>query len=121
MATRKQKLAVDKLVGNGGNVTKAMRESGYSENTLHTPSKLLDSKGFLELMDEYGLTDDLLIKSLVDDIRAKPSNRTQELTLAIKMRGRIIDRQDITTAGEQLKVALVEFVGDHATEPKNNS
>ena len=36
MATLRQKKAVDNLVGNGGNVTQAMRDAGYSENTLNT-------------------------------------------------------------------------------------
>lgn len=102
MATTKQKNALSKIVENGGNVSRAMRDVGYSPETAKSPSKLLDSKGFMQLMDEKGLTDDLIITSLVDDIKAKPSNRTQELTLAVKMRGRMQDRveQDITHHGD---------------------
>ena len=102
MATVKQKKAAENLVGNGGNVTKAMRDAGYSENTLNTPSKLLDSKGFMELMDQYGLTDTLIIQSLVDDINNKPKNRVPELQLAVKMRGRMMEKVDHTTDGKPL-------------------
>jgi len=106
MPTSKQKRAVDKMVENGGNASRAMLEAGYSENTAHTPSKLLNSKGFMELMDEKGLTDTLIVDALVEDIKAKPGNRTQELTLAVKLRGRIIERADLTSDGEKLGVSL---------------
>lgn len=92
MPTIKQKKALSKIVENGGNVSKAMRDAGYSPATAENPSKLLDSKGFIQLMDEKGLTDDLIITSLVEDIGSKPGNRTPELTLAVKMRGRLTER-----------------------------
>lgn len=106
MATEKQKRAVNKIVENGGNISKAMRDVGYSVETAKTPSKLTDSKGFIELMDELGLTDDLIVNALVEDINAKPQNRTQELQLAVKMRGRLIDRADITSNGNELGVTV---------------
>lgn len=108
MVTIRQKKALNEIVENGGNVSKAMRDVGYSPETAKSPSKLLDSKGFMQLMDEKGLTDDLIINSLVEDIKAKPANRTQELTLAVKMRGRMQDRieQDITHHGD------VKFIND---------
>ena len=59
MATEKQKNAFDKIVENGGNVSKTMVEVGYSENTAKTPQKLTESKGWAELMEEY-LPDRLL-------------------------------------------------------------
>ncbi len=51
MATEKQKKAMDKMVENGGIISKAMIEAGYSENTANTPQKLTDSKGWKELME----------------------------------------------------------------------
>lgn len=106
MATQKQKKAADIIVENHGNVSKAMLEAGYTPATAKNPSNLLDSKGFVELMEEKGLTDSLIVDSLVADIKAKPGNRTQELTLAVKMRGRIIERADLTSNGESLGVTL---------------
>jgi len=51
--TLKQKRATELLVGNGGNVTKAMIGAGYSPATANTPQKLTESKGFEELKKEY--------------------------------------------------------------------
>jgi len=87
MPTIKQKKAVDNLVGNGGNVTRAMREAGYAEDTLNTPQKLTESKGFKELMAEYGLTEGLITKSLVADINKKPGERVKELNLGAEILG----------------------------------
>jgi len=61
MATVKQRLAVKNLAENGGNVSKAMRDAGYSAMTATTPKKLTERKGFQELMDEF-LGDALLAK-----------------------------------------------------------
>lgn len=60
--TIKQKTAIEKVVGNGGNVTKAMIEAGYSPNTANTPQKLTESKAWMELMDEHIPDNVLLIK-----------------------------------------------------------
>ena len=53
MATARQKVAAKKVVENGGNVSQAMIEAGYSPNTAHTPQKLTESKGWDELMEEF--------------------------------------------------------------------
>lgn len=42
MATSKQQKALAKIVENGGNVSKAMRDVGYSVNTAKTPQKLTE-------------------------------------------------------------------------------
>ena len=69
MPTIKQKKAFDNLVGNGGNVTKAMRDAKYSENTINTPQKLTDSKGWEELV-EKNLPDSLLAKTHLEGLKA---------------------------------------------------
>jgi hypothetical protein len=97
MTTIKQKLALKKIVENGGNVTQAMRDVGYSEATINNPSSLTKSKGFNMLCEEKGLTDDLLINALVEDIREKSGNRKAELELGFKIRGRLINKQEITS------------------------
>jgi len=61
MPTIKQKKAVEKIIENSGNVSKAMREVGYSPITAINPSNLTNSKGFKELM-EKNLPDNLLTK-----------------------------------------------------------
>lgn len=49
----KQKKAFDKVVENGGNISRAMIDAGYSENTAKTPQKLTESTGWQELMETY--------------------------------------------------------------------
>lgn len=84
--TIKQKTAIGKLVENGGNVSKAMRESGYSPKTAKTPSKLTRSKSYTQLLDEI-LPNDHLLNALRLDIDANPGNRRAYLELAFKLKG----------------------------------
>src|SRR6185312_4486113 len=60
--TLKQKLAVEKMVENGGNKSKAMLEAGYSPATAKTPQKLTESKGFELLLQDY--RNELLAKGI---------------------------------------------------------
>lgn len=53
MATAKQKEAFDRTIENHGNVSKSMREVGYSEAHSTNPQELTKSKGWKELMDEH--------------------------------------------------------------------
>jgi len=59
--TEKQKKAFNEIVENGRNKGDAMIRAGYSINTSVAPTKLTNSKGWLELMDKY-LPDKLLTK-----------------------------------------------------------
>jgi len=118
VATNKQKRAVDIMVENGGNASKAMREAGYSPQTAKTPKKLTGTKGYQEILEEYGLTEALIVTSLVKDINTKEGNRVTELTLGAKIRGMLTDRTDITTGGAPIAPILVKFVGE---DNKQNS
>ena len=89
MATMKQKKAFDKIVENRGNISRAMLDVGYDETTAKNPKNLTESKGFKELCEEYGLTDDLLVTSLVEDIKEKKGNRRAELELGFKIKGKL--------------------------------
>lgn len=100
MTTLKQEFAAQKMVENGGNISKAMVDAGYSVNTAKTPQKLTTSKGFIELCESYGLTEDLLVNSLVEDIMSKKGNRKQELELGFKVRGLLVQKTDITSGNE---------------------
>ena len=107
MATIRQKLALHKSIKNGGNISKAMVEVGYSANTAHTPQKLTESKGFIELCEEIGLTDDFLAKALYDDIKAKKQDRKPELELAFKVKGRLKE-QDEKPKGNTYNIFIAE-------------
>lgn len=111
MATEKQKLAVKKIVENHGNISKSMREAGYTDATAKNPINLTSSNGFKELCDKVGLTDDFILQALTDDISAKPANRVQELSLASKIKGMQIDRVDHTSAGKPI-VQLVNSIAE---------
>lgn len=82
MATLKQKRAVKKLLENGGNVSKAMKEAGYSKATSKTPKKLTEGKGFQELMKEY-LPDALLAKVHQEGLAATRLNGVGGMKLNI--------------------------------------
>lgn len=120
MATEKQKRAIDLLVGNGGNVTKAMIDAGYSKNTANTPQKLTESDGFKELCEEYGLTDELLLDALVEDIKSKKGNRKAELELGFKVKGKLTDKIDHTTKGEKILILPPELINKNATSSSSD-
>ncbi len=87
MATLKQKRAIEKTLENGGNVSMAMREVGYSESTVNNPANLTTSKGYMALLFDYGLTEGLITRALVEDIKTKKGRRTQELALGAELLG----------------------------------
>lgn len=102
MATEKQEKALNKMLENGGIASRAMLDAGYSLATAKTPQKLTGSLGFVELCEERGLTDNFLIDALIEDIKAKPGNRTAELALALKIKGRVLKQLDITSKYEPI-------------------
>jgi len=57
----KQQRAIDNVVENGGNISKGMRDAGYSIETAKNPSKLTNSRAWREIMEEY-LPDETLAK-----------------------------------------------------------
>lgn len=85
MATIKQKKAFDNIVENGGNISKGMIDAKYSPNTAKTPQKLTESKGWIELMDEY-IPDKELVKIHKEGLKAnrkifKNNNETGEIEM----------------------------------------
>jgi len=106
MATLRQKKAVKILVGNGGNVTAAMREADYAEATVNTPQKLTESKGYKELMDEV-LPDSFLAKK-----------HKELLTTPIKRR--VFIKGDLETETEELDTQAVKAGLDMAYKVKGS-
>lgn len=62
MATLRQRIAFDKVVENGGNVSRAMIDIGYSPATAKTPQKLTESVGWKELVNEHMSDGELMVK-----------------------------------------------------------
>ena len=112
--TIRQKRTAQLAVENGGNITQAMRDAGYAEATVNNPSNVTATASWKELMEAY-LPDDMLLRALADDIEKKVGNRTAELTLAVKMKGRLIEKIDQTSGGEKIQPILVRFIGDEST------
>ena len=106
--TGRQKTAAASLLDNGGSIASAMRVAKYSEATIKSPQKLTESRGFLALCDELGLTDDFLVSALTEDIGVKKANRKPELELAFKIRGRLKDNIAIT--GNDGTILAIEYV-----------
>lgn len=103
MATIKQKIAFKEVV-NGSTITRAMKVAGYAESTADRTNKLTRTKGFLELCDSIGLTDEFLTSALHDDIKTKKGKREKELRLAFQIRGRIKGDSDPSTTNNILIV-----------------
>lgn len=53
-------MAAEKVIENHGNISKAMKEVGYSPATAKNPKNLTESKGWNELMDKYLPDDEVL-------------------------------------------------------------
>jgi hypothetical protein len=88
MPTIKQRKALENIIENHGNISKAMRDAGYDEDTAKSPSRnLTNSVGFKQLLEEMGLTQELITTALVDDIKDKPGKRLGELTLGANILG----------------------------------
>lgn len=115
--TLKQKAVAEKMVGSGGRLTvsEAMREVGYSENTIDTPTKLTESKGWKELMEDY-LPDDEVFEAHRRGLTAKkwltshtePDREVEDIPtqlkavdITYKVKGYYVDKQvNILNNGE---------------------
>lgn len=112
----RQKLVAQKVVENRGNVSKAMKEAGYSDAYASNPQQFKASKTWEELLDEY-LPDDLLTKVALEGLFAKriqtsPTEGDREvedyavrqryLETTLKMKGKIIDKKDVTSGGRPI-------------------
>jgi len=62
------------MVENGGNISQAMRDAGYSPATAKTPQKLTKSKSWQKLMKKY-LHDEYLISKHIQLLDATVSDK----------------------------------------------
>ena len=91
------------MVENGGVASRAMIDAGYSPQTAKVPGKLTDSKGFMEVYAELGLTPGLVTQALVEDIKGKPKRRLGEMNLAAEVLGM---KKNAETRSEQPSVIV---------------
>lgn len=122
--TIKQRRAMRLAVENGGNVSRAMREAGYSPQTAKNPSKLTETIGWEQLLEKY-LPDELLALKAFEGLEATTvktsltepdktipdySVRQRYLETALKMKNKIIDKKDLTSNGKEINPLLVKFI-----------
>lgn len=121
--TQKQKKAMEIAVENGGNVSRAMREAGYSPETAKNPSKLTETQAWKEMMEKY-LPDEKLLEVGEEGLGAwkihtshtepdKPipdyPTRAKYLELALKLKKRL-GPDSVTNTQINVKDMTVEFV-----------
>ena len=114
--TMKQRKALEKMVENGGNASRAMLDVGYSPNTAKNPKKLTGSLGFIGLCEKRGLTDDLLLNALVEDIKEKKGNRKAELELGFKIKGRLVQKMDVKKT--EMPIPILSMLFDESQKNK---
>ena len=138
--TRRQRKAVDNLVGNGGNITKTMRQVGYDEATVNTPGKLTKSKGWIELMKQY-LPDDKLLAKHNEALEAIKINefsgerlpdhnvRLKAVELGYKLKGKLNDTSGNIIGDKQIIIlnyakpkpeTVTETVSETIPQPNSN-
>ena len=121
MATIKQKKAVNKIIDNHGNVSKSMRDVGYTDATAKNPKNLTESKGFKQVCKEAGLTEELITQCLSDDIKAKPKNRKGELELGAKILKMTDNTLKLGSDGSEIVIRQVMYNNDYKLKKDENS
>lgn len=120
----KHKKVLMEMVENGGKVGPAMIQAGYSPTTAKTPSKLTSTKKWKKLMKKY-IPDKLLVKVTKEGLRAtmvktsltEPDRtlpdfgvRQRYLETALKMKGKLVERTDLTTDGKIINLNIEEIL-----------
>jgi hypothetical protein len=101
MASIRAKKALTNLVVNGGNKAKALRDAGYSEAVVNTPSKVFDSVELKPEVDRSLSKIDRECERLIDSAMQKDLEPEKY--------------SDVVTAYEKLK-KLSQLLGGKATE-----
>lgn len=92
MASLRQKKVLKLVTEKHRSISRAMLEAGYSPNTASKPKNLTETKSWKELLDKY-LPDDFVLNAINEDIDGGAvGNRTPILTLATKLKGKLVDK-----------------------------
>ena len=68
--TTKQAVAAKLTLENNGNVSKALKQAGYSPSLVKNPQIVTRSKGWQEAMEAAGITPKKLMKVMNDGLKA---------------------------------------------------
>lgn len=98
---RKAAKALSESIKSGRHMSKkdVVLAGDYSRTVANRPTLVTESKGFQIALAELGLTKELVVSALQEDIKAKPGRRAFELSIAGKWLG-------LEQKGEQPSSAL---------------
>lgn len=74
-------------------VGEILKSVDYGTGLQQNPNRVINSLGFKQAIRDLGLTEELITSSLVEDIKLKPQNRVQEMTLGSKILGMTNDEE----------------------------
>ncbi len=103
MATTKQIKAVNEIITNHSSVKEAMKKAGYAKGSIaNTTSNLTHSKGFRELMEQMGISDEKLAQRLNEGLDA-----TKAVVMGTKSNDSFVDIQpDYLTRHKYIETSL---------------
>jgi len=119
----------------GISMSQAMKDLGYSESYSNSPNKIKKTKGWKSLMRKYlpdrklckvvkqGLDANRIISAMntgkqasgaTSDFIEVPDHavRHKFVETALKMKGKLIEKTDLTTNGKDLETVLVKFINN---------
>jgi len=104
MATQRQKLVLGKMLENtGASMYKIMRAAGYSEAYAKNPKDLVETRGFQDLLNEAGVTDERIAQVMSDGLGAtkplyKNNNKTGQIELVAETPDHTVRHKYLETA-----------------------
>ena len=115
MTSIKQRKVAKSIIEGNDNVSQAMVEAGYSVKTAHNPHKIIKSKGFRELMEQMGISDEKLAQRLNEGLDA-----TKAVVMGVKSEESFVDIQpDYVTRHKYIETSL-KLKGHTIDKPSTN-
>jgi len=116
----------------GISMSQAMKDLGYSESYSNSPDKVKKTKSWKKLMKKYlpdkklvevtseGLEATMVKTSLTEPDRVLPDYavRHKYLETALKMKGKLIERKDLTSGGKP--IPLLDAVYNNSSNSQTN-
>ncbi len=116
MATTKQIKAVNEIITNHSSVKEAMKKAGYAKGSIaNTTTNLTKTKGFRELMEQIGISDEKLAQRLNEGLDA-----TKAVVMGVKSEESFVDIQpDYVTRHKYIETSL-KLKGHTIDKPSTN-
>lgn len=106
---RKTAKRVAEAIRTGENISKGklLMEGGYSKEVSKRPSQVLQSVGFKVELAKLGLTDEVVVPMLVQDLENNPGKRWLGLSIAGKWLGLERRAEEPTTNNTMINNAVI--------------